>query len=72
MGEKPLLRLGLMKQMDLLKFMMELDIQYYLTLYGMMKFIIGLNIFQVKKVILQLVLIIILQNSELIYIILYL
>ena len=36
--------LGSIKQIDLLKFMMELDIQYYWFIVGMMKFVIVLNI----------------------------
>ena len=34
---------GWIKYMDLLKFMMELDIQYYLIMGGAVKFVIGLN-----------------------------
>ena len=64
--------LGLTKQMDLLKFEMELDIQYYLVLKEMMQFIIELGILGVKKVLLHKFLIIILQEPQLIYIILYL
>ena len=41
-GAKPL-RIWFEKQMDLLKFMMELDIQYYLLLKDLMQFIIALN-----------------------------
>ena len=40
MGAKPLC----VKFDKILKFMMELDIQYYLILKDMMKFMIGLNI----------------------------
>ena len=58
--------------MNLLKFMMEVDIYYYLFMEDIMQFIIGLNILLVKKVILQIVLIIVLQESELINIIIYL
>ena len=36
--------LGSMKQMDFLKFMMELDVQYYLIMAGLKKFVIGLEI----------------------------
>ena len=57
--------------MNLLKFMMEVDIYYYLFMEDIMQFIIGLNILLVKKVILQIVLIIVLQESELINIIIY-
>ena len=63
---------GSKKQMDLLKLMVELDTQCYLILRDIMQFIIGLNILKGKKVVLQIVLIIILQESELIHIILYL
>ena len=35
---------GSIKQMDYLKLMMELDIQYYLVLKDMMQFMIGLEI----------------------------
>ena len=52
--------------------MMELDISYYLVLGGMMQFIIGLDIFTMKKVVLQIVVIMIFQESELICIIIYL
>ena len=41
--------LGSMKQMDLLKFMMKLDIQYYLVIVGMIKLVIDLNIKSVVK-----------------------
>ena len=58
--------------MDLLKFLMELDISKYLVVSCMIKFIIGLDILYVKKVVSQGVLIIIFQKSELIHIILYL
>ena len=36
--------LGSIKQMDLLKFIMELDIHYYLIMGGLIKFVTGLNI----------------------------
>ena len=36
--------LGSIKHMDLSKFMVELDIQYYFALGGMMQFIIELDI----------------------------
>ena len=49
---------------------MELDIQNYLVLKDMMQFMIELDILKVKKVVLHIVLIIILQESELIHIIL--
>ena len=52
--------------------MMELDIKYYLVLDYVMNFIIELDILEVKKAVLQIVLIIILQESELIHIIRYL
>ena len=43
-GAKPLrFRYGRIKQMNLLKFIIKLDIQYYL-LSGVIKFVIGLNI----------------------------
>ena len=59
--------------MDLLLFLMvKLSIQYYLIMTCLIKFVIRLNILQVKKVVLQIVLIIILERSELIDIILYL
>ena len=35
--------------MDLMKFMMELDIYYYLVLDGMLQFLIGLNVLWLKK-----------------------
>ena len=50
--------LGSIKQIDLLKFMMELDIQYNMVLEVMTQFVIGLDILNVA---LQIVLIIILQ-----------
>ena len=46
---------------------MELDICYYLIRGGVMKFVVGLNILYVKKFVLQIVLIIILQESKLIH-----
>ena len=64
--------LGTTKYMDLLKFMINLDILYYLIIVIVIKFVIRLNILYVKKVVLQIVLTIILQESELIHMILYL
>ena len=58
MGSVTLPIIGSIKQMDVLKYMMELDIQYYLVIC-MMKFV-------------MIVLIIILKKTELIYIIIYL
>ena len=55
---------------DLLKFMMELDIYNYFDLDYMMQFVIGLDILQVKKGVLQVLLITIMQASKLIHIIL--
>ena len=49
---------GSIKQIDLLKFMMELDISYNMVLEVMTQFVIGLDILNVA---LQIVLIIILQ-----------
>ena len=49
---------------------MELDIQNYLVLKDMMQFMTELDILSDKKVVLHIVLIIILQESELIHIIL--
>ena len=69
MGSKPL-RISFEKNMDLLKFMMELDIYYYLVLKVMMQLTRGLDILSVKKVVLQILLIIIFQESESIHIIL--
>ena len=50
--------------MDLSKFMMELDIWYYLVLSDMMKFMIGLNISYVKKGVLHILLVTILQKRK--------
>ena len=58
------------KQMDLLKFMIELDIQYYLLIGSMIKFLTMLNILKEKKMVLHIALIIVLKESELIHIIL--
>ena len=44
----------------------------FLILVGLIKFVIELNILLVKKMVLQIVLIIILQESKMIYVILYL
>ena len=41
--------LGTIKQTALLTFMMELDIQYFLIMGSLIKFVIKLNILQVKK-----------------------
>ena len=41
--------LGAIKQTALLKFMMELDISYFLIMGSLIKFVIKLNILQVKK-----------------------
>ena len=71
MGVKPLV-LGSMKYMELLKFMTELDIQNYLVLGFIIGLMIGLIILWVKNVIMNTVLIIILEESELIRINLYL
>ena len=58
--------------MDFLTFMMELDISYYLVWKNKMQFMIGLDILQVEKVVLDIVLVITSQVSVLIHIILYL
>ena len=58
--------------MDLLKFMMELDIWKYMIMKDILQFMIELIILWIKQVILQIVLIRILQEPELIYITLYL
>ena len=71
MGVKPLV-LGSMKYMELLKFMTELDIQNYLVLGFIIGLMIGLIILWVKNVIMNMVLVIILEESELIRINLYL
>ena len=57
--------------MDLLKFIIELDVSCYLIMIGLIKINIGLNILQVKKVLLQIALIVIFEISKLIHIILY-
>ena len=44
MGEKPCV-FSLIKQIDLLKCLMELDIQYYLIMGDMTKFVISYQIF---------------------------
>ena len=49
--------------MDLLEFMMELDIYCYLVLKNMMPFTIGLNILQFKKVVLHMSFLITMQES---------
>ena len=69
MGSK-LFHINFDKQMDLLKFMIELDIQYYLLIGGMIKFLTMLNILKEKKLVLQMALIIVLKESELIHMIL--
>ena len=58
--------------MDFLTFMMELDISYYLVWKNKMQFMIGLDILQVGKVVLDIELVITSQVSVLIHIILYL
>ena len=58
--------------MDLLKFMMELDIWKYMIMKDILQFMIELIILWIKQVILQIVLIRILQEPEPIYITLYL
>ena len=58
--------------MDLLKFMIQLDIYYYLVMKNMMQFMMRLDILQVKKVVLHIVLVKILQESKSIHIIFYL
>ena len=63
---------GTIKQMDLLKFMMKVNLDYYLIVVGVIKFVIGLDVLYVKKLVSQIVLIKTLQESELIHIILYL
>ena len=69
MGSK-LFHINFDKQMDLLKFMIELDIQYYLLIGSMIKFLTMLNILKEKKMVLHIALIIVLKESELIHIIL--
>ena len=49
--------------MDLLKFIIKLDIHYYLIIVVVIKFVIRLNSLRVKKVVLQTVFINILQVS---------
>ena len=51
---------GMIKLMDLLKLIIKLDIQYDL-MSSVIKFAMGLTILQVKKVVLLIVLIIIVQ-----------
>ena len=51
--------------MDLLEFMMELGIWCYLALKSMMPFTIGLDILQMKKVILHMFFLIIIQEPKL-------
>ena len=58
--------------MDFLTFLMELDISYYLVWKNKMQFMIGLDILQVGKVVLDIELVITSQVSVLIHIILYL
>ena len=50
--------------MDLLEFTIELDIQYYLEVKNMITFTTGLDIFYVKKVLLQISFLIIIQKSK--------
>ena len=69
MGSK-LFHINFDKQMDLLKSMIELDIQYYLLIGSMIKFLTMLNILKEKKMVLHIALIIVLKESELIHIIL--
>ena len=57
--------------MDLLKFMIELDIYYYFSLKNMMQFMIGRDILKVKKVVLHIAFIKFWEESGLIHIILY-
>ena len=56
------LRIRFDKVDNLIKFMMELGTLYYLILSNTMQFIIRLDILQVKKVVLLIVLLIILQK----------
>ena len=51
-GRKPL-HIRFIKQIDLLEFMMELHIQYYLEVKYIISFITRLNIFQRQKVVLH-------------------
>ena len=50
--------------------MTELDILYYLALKNMMLFTIELDILKVKKVVLHMLFLLIMQKSKLIYMIL--
>ena len=71
MGAKPM-RIRFDKLNGFIKIMMELDIYYYMIMKDIMQFIIGLNILEVKKVVLKIVLIITLEEPGLIHIIFYL
>ena len=59
-------------KIDGLRFVvMNLDIFYYLIMDCLMKFVLKLNILLVEKLVLKIVLIIILEKSELIHVSLY-
>ena len=62
---------GIIKIYEVIRYL-ELSDSYDITIEYMMQFLIGLKILKAKKVMINLVLIIILQESELIHIILYL
>ena len=56
--------------MDLLGFMMKLDIKYYLELKNMIPVSVGLNTFKVKKVVLCMSFLIVIEEKMLIHTIL--
>ena len=56
--------------MDLLGFMMKLDIKYYLELKNMIPVSVGLNTFKVKKVVLRMSFLIVIEEKMLIHTIL--
>ena len=56
--------------MDLLEFIMELDISYYLEVKNMKPFKVGLDILQLKKVVLHMFFLRLKQKSKLIHMLL--
>ena len=63
---------GLTKEMDLLEIMMELDIEHYFILKNMIPFTIGLDTLEVKKVVLNTLFLITMQELKMIHMTLFL